>query len=112
MDFNCKQDNFTVDEQRDVSDFLTTYQILNTVINPAAGIATKSLPADDQTVVVFALLPRQSTLTRNILPIYRVWQKPHLATDTECHCHTGLRCKQAGIHELTFFLYLKEIRLL
>ena len=76
MDFTCKQDNFAVDEQPDVSDFLTIYQILNTVINPATKIATKSLPADNQTVVVFALLPRQFTLTRNLLPIDLDWQKP------------------------------------
>jgi hypothetical protein len=109
MYFNCKQDNFAVDEQHNVSDFVTTYQIIDIVINPATEIVTKCLPIDDQTVVVFALFPIQFTLTKNLLPIYRDWQKPHPVADTECHYHSGLRCKQAGIHELTFFLYLKEI---
>jgi len=44
-----------------MTDFLLTYQILDTVINPAIMLATKNLPVDDQTVMVFASLPRQIT---------------------------------------------------
>lgn len=61
MDCLGNRDHFAVDEKHVVSYFLYTYQVFGTVRNPAAKIKPISITPDNQTAVVFAVLPRQVT---------------------------------------------------